>query len=119
MAATKPVTPLSDFAGVQIAVGRFRVHADFQQRNQLPRLLIHQANFDHVELQQVLRAVQDVRLEQLDAVFDRHVEDFFGLQVGQLAAGVLNGGQLLLLLHFGRHVAERHDQVPRLVARDR
>ena len=53
--------------------------------------------------------------EQLDAVLDRHVEDFLGLEIGQLAAGVLNRRQLLLLLHFDGHIAEGDDQMPRTV----
>ena len=83
----------------------------------LPGRLIEQADFDDVEVQQVLGVVQDVRLEQLDALFDRHLREFVGRQVGQLDAGLVDGGQLLLLQHLGGDVADGDDQVLRRAGR--
>ena len=77
------------------------------------RLLIQQADLDHVEIQQVLRVVQDVRLQQLDAVLHRHLEDLFGRQVGQFHARLVDGRQLLLLQLLLGDVADRDDQVQR------
>ena len=57
--------------------------------------------------------MDDVGLQQLDALLDRHVEEFFRRKVGQLHAGLVDGRQLLLLLHFLGHVADGDDQVPR------
>ena len=82
----------------------------------MPVFWIEHANLDDVELQHVLGAVQDVRLQQLDPLVDRHLGDFVGRQVGQLDAGLVNGGQLLLLQHFVGHVADRDDQVLRRTA---
>ena len=81
-----------------------------------PVFVIEQANLDDVEVQQVLREVQDVRLQQLDPLFDRHLRHFVGRQVGQLDAGLMNGRQLLLLQHFVGHVANRDDQMLRRLA---
>ena len=105
--------------GKQFAADGFFVHAHFEQGHQPLCLLIEQANLDHVVFEHVLRAVQDVRLEHVDALLDGHGEDFFRLEVGQLAAGVLNCFELLLLERFDRDVANRHHQVPRVVLSDR
>ena len=56
--------------------------------------------------------MDDVRLQQLDPVLDRHVEDFVGREVGQFHAGLVDGRQLLLLLDLVGHVADGDDQVP-------
>ena len=55
--------------------------------------------------------MQDVRVEQLDPLFDRHVRQFVGRQVGQLDAGLMDGGQLLLLDTSGSPCARRAVQV--------
>ena len=52
-------------------------------------------------------------LQQLDPLVDRHLGDFVGRQVGQLDAGLMDGGELLLLQHFVGHVANRDDQMLR------
>ena len=104
--------------GIQHAIGgRFGSMPDRQQRLEPPRLLIEQANLHDVELQQVFRVMQDVRFEQLDPFLDRHVREFVGSQIGQLHAGLMNGGQLLLLEHFLGDVVHRDDQVLRRAAR--
>ena len=54
--------------GVEHAAGGLGLHAHRQQRLQPAGLLVQQADLDHVELQQVLGEVQDVRLQQFDAV---------------------------------------------------
>ena len=79
----------------------------------MPRAAVEQANLDHVEVQQVLGEVQDVRLQQLDPLLDRHLREFVGRQVGQLDAGLVDRRQLLLLQHLVGHVADRDDQVLR------
>ena len=55
--------------------------------------------------------------EQLDALLDRHVQEFFGRQVGQFHAGLVDGRQLLLLMHLVGDVADGDDQVPRRAVR--
>ena len=88
-----------------------------KQRLQPARLLVQQADLDHVEVQQVAGEVQDVRLQQLDAVLDRHVGDLVGRQIGQFHAGLVDGRHLLLLVDLVGHVADGDDQVPRRAAR--
>ena len=90
---------------------RVGVHGHGQERLQAVRLAVQEADLGHLEVQQVLGEVDDVRLEQLDPVADRHVEDFFRSQVGQLHAGLVDRGQLLLLLDLVGHVADGDDQV--------
>ncbi len=99
--------------GKQVAAGGFRNDAHGQQRLELAGAAVQQADLDDVEMQQVLGEVQDVRLQQLDALLDRHHRQFVGHQVGQFHAGLVDGGQLLLLQHLRRHVAHRDDQVLR------
>ena len=83
------------------------------KRLQLAGLRVQQPDLDDLVIQQVLGVVQDVGLEQLDPLLDRHVEQFVGSQVGQLDARLVDGGQLLLLQHLGGHVADGDDQVLR------
>ena len=90
-----------------------QVHSHLQQRFQPARLLVQQADLDHVEVQQVAGEVQDVRFQQLDAVRDRHVRDFRRRQVGQLHARLVDGRHLLLLVDLVGHVADIDDQVAR------
>ena len=59
--------------GEQVATGGLGNHAHGQQRLELAGASIEQANLDDVEVQQVLGEVQDVRLQQLDPLFDRHL----------------------------------------------
>ena len=96
----------------EVANRRVGVHAHGQERFQAVRLAIQETDLGHFEVQQVFGVVDDVGLEQLDPVADRHVEDLFRSQVGQLHAGLVDRGQLLLLLHLVRHVADGNDQVP-------
>ena len=51
--------------------------------------------------------------KQLDPLVDRHLGDFVGREVGQLDAGLMDRGELLLLQHFVGDVADRDDQVLR------
>ena len=46
-----------------------------------------------------------------DPFLDRHVRQFVGRQIGQLHAGLMDGGQLLLLEHLFGDVVDRDDQV--------
>ena len=80
------------------------------------RRRIEHADFDDVVMQHVLRAVQDIRLQQLDPLVDRHLGDFVGREVGQLDAGLVDRRELLLLQHLVGHVANRDDQVLRRTA---
>ena len=96
----------------QVAHCRVGVQAHGQERLQAVGLAVQEADLGHFEVQQVLGEVDDVRLEKLDPVADRHLEDFFRRQVGQFHAGLVDGGQLLLLLDLVGHVADGNDQVP-------
>jgi hypothetical protein len=102
---------------VQVAAGRLGNDADSQERLEPISLLVQQANLDDVEVQQILGEVQDVGLEQVDPLVDRHVGDDIRRQVGQLHAGLVDGGQLLLLQHLAGHVADGDDQVVRRLSR--
>lgn len=97
-------------SGKKLSRRRFRFEAHRQQRNQPARLRVQQADLDNIEVQQVLRIVQDVRLEQFDPFFDRHLRQFGGREVGQLDAGAVNRGELLLLQHLFGNVADGDDQ---------
>ena len=77
------------------------------------RVLVEHADFDDVVLQNILRAMQDVGSQQLDSLFDGHLRDFVGREVGQLDAGLVNRGELLLLQDFVGHFANRDDQMLR------
>lgn len=77
---------------------------DFEQRDQLLGLVIDEPNFDDIKLEQVLDAMQDVRLEEFDPLFDREIENFVRLHISERAAGVLNGRQLVSLLCFDCHI---------------
>ena len=98
--------------GEEVAHRRLGVHGHGQERLQAVRLAVQEADLGHLEVQQVLGEVDDVRFEKLDPVADRHVEDFFRRQVGQLHAGLMDRRQLLLLLDLVGHVADGDDQVP-------
>ena len=102
--------------GGKLAGGRLRVHAHRQQRIEPARLLVEQADLDHVEMQQIAGEVQDVRLQQLDAVLDRHVGDLGGRQIGQFEARLMDRRHLLLLMDLVGHVADVDDQMPRRTA---
>ena len=97
----------------QLAMRRLVGHADGEHRLEDAGLLVEHANLDDVVLQHVLRAVQDVRFQQLDPLVDRHVGDFVGREVGQLDAGLVDRGELLLLQHVVGDVADRDDQMLR------
>ena len=97
--------------GTELPLGRFLRHAHGEHRLQHARVRIEHANFDDVVMQHVLRAVQDVRSQQLDPFIDRHLRDFVGREVGQLDAGLVNGGELLLLQHFVGNFANGDDQM--------
>ena len=86
--------------GIEHAGGGFRRHPLLHQGLQPAGLLIQEANLHHVEMEQVLGVVENVRLEQLDPLLDGHVGQFFRRQVGQLHAGLVDGGQFLLLQAF-------------------
>ena len=60
--------------------------------------------------------MQNVGLQQFNAVFNGHGPQFFRRQVGQFHAGLVNGHQLLLLQHFARDVANDGEQVLRFLA---
>ena len=113
MAATKPVTPLPVVAAHSSRSAASGVMPTASTGSSLPRLRIEHANFDDVVMQHVLRAVQDVRFQQLDPLVDRHLGHFVGRQVGQLDARLVDGGELLLLHDFVGHLANRDDQVLR------
>ncbi len=55
--------------------------------------------------------MQDVRLEIFDPFFDGHLREFVWLQVGEFHARLMNGRQLLLLVHLIGHVAHGDDQM--------
>ena len=103
--------------GQKLAGGRLRVHAHRQQRFEPARLLVEQADLDHAEMQQIAGEVQDVRLQQLDAVLHRHVGDLGGREIGQFQARLMDRRHLLLLVHLVGHVADVDDQVLRRLAR--
>ena len=96
-----------------------RRHAFFQERLQLAGLPVEQADLDHVVVQQVVREAADVQLEQLDALLDAHLGQLIRGQGGQLRPGLVQGVELLLLLHLRRDVAGQADELPDLAVRSR
>jgi hypothetical protein len=63
------------------SVPRVLIHPDRKQRHQAAGPFFQQADLDHIEVQQILGVVQDVRVQQFDAVLDRHVEHLVRLQI--------------------------------------
>ena len=84
--------------GKKLASRRGGIHAYGQQRLQAVRLPVQEANFRHFKVQEILGEVDDVRLQKLDPVADRHLEDFLGSQIGQFHARLVDRRQFLLLL---------------------
>ena len=91
-------------------VGRF-FHSHRQQRNQLARILCLETDLNHIEVQQVLGVVQDVRLQQLDPLLHLHLKHFLRRQVGQVHARFVNRRQLLLLQRLRGDIPHGDDQV--------
>ena len=71
-------------------------------------MLVEQADFHHVELEQVFCVVEDVALEQFNPLLDRHVGQFRWRQVGKFLSGLMDGRSLLLLQDRVRHIAQGH-----------
>ena len=83
------------------------------------RFRAEEANFDDVVMQQVLGEPANILLEQLDAFLDAHLGQLFDLQAGQFAAGLVQGVELLLLLHLGGDVPAQADELVNLPSRRR
>ena len=75
-----------------------------------PVCAIEQADLDDVVVQQVAGEPADVELEQLDAFLDAHLGKLIRRQGGQFPAGLVQGVELLLLLHLGGDVAAQDDE---------
>jgi len=71
-----------------------------QQRMELARLGVEQADLNDVELKQVLGVMQNVLFEKLFTLGDRHVVDVFGAEAGELSSGCLNRCQLSAAARF-------------------
>ena len=55
--------------------------------------------------------MQNIGFEQVNPLLNTHLEDFFGLEVGQVHSGFVNRFELLLLEHLDGHIANTNDQV--------
>ena len=86
------------------------LHAHRQKRFEPARLPVEQADLDDVELQQILRVVQDVAFEEIDPLLDRHVGQFGRRQIGEFLSGLVDGREFLLLEDGVRDVPYRGDR---------
>ena len=84
-----------------------RLHADGEQRLEPARLPVEQPDLDDIELQQVLRVMKDVALEQIDPLLDAHVGQFCRREIGERLSGLMNGSQLLLFEDRVRDIPHR------------
>ena len=82
---------------VQRAARGFLVHADSQKRVEPPGFSVEQPNLDGVVLEQVLGEVKNLRLQQVDAVLDRHLQQFLRREIAELQAGLVDRVEFLSL----------------------
>src|SRR5579871_697054 len=101
--------------GVKDAAGSTRSHPFLEERLQPARLRVEQANFDDIVVEQIMREPADVELEHFNSFFHAHLRKLIGTQVGQLSAGLVQGIEFLLLLHFRSDVPGQADQLADLI----
>ena len=107
-----------DVAGDALALGARRQrpgsglgdHALLQEGLEPAGLRIEQADLDDLVMEQVAGEPADVELEQVDAFGHTHVGEEFRGQGGELPAGLVQGRQLVLLLHAGSDVTGLNQQ---------
>ena len=84
-------------AGVEDPGLRLRLHPLGEKRLEAAGLPVEEADLDDVEEEQITRIMENVALEEVDPLLDRHVGQFSRREVGELLAGLMDGGPLLLL----------------------
>ena len=92
-----PGHPVVFGAGEEDPGLRLRLHSLGKERFEPAGLAIEEADFDHVKQQKIPRIMENVALEEVDPLLDRHVGQFGRRQIGQFLAGLMDGGPLLLL----------------------
>ena len=106
-----------DVAGHAVVVGLgvqhpslcFGLHPLGQEFVEPAGLLVEQANLHDIELEEVLGVMDDVALEQLDPLINRHVGEFVWREVGEPFPCRVDGRPLLLLQHRVGDIPHRHD----------
>ena len=98
-------------AGVEDPGLGLRLHPLGEEWLEAAGLPVEEADLDDVEKEQITRIMEDVALEEVDSLLDRHVRQFSRREVGELLAGLMDGGPLLLLEDRVGDVANADDDM--------
>ncbi len=87
-----------------------RIDTRTQQSVQKSRFGIDQADFNNIEIQQMLGVVKDILFEQIDSLIDLHLKDLAGCQIRQRHTCFVKRFQPLLFQIGLRCVDKGHNQ---------